>query len=93
MRIRNRILILILFDADPYLDPTFHSDAYLDPYPDPSVKPLKVLKLAHIPHILAFHLQIDADPDPVPDPACHFNADPDPDFYLMWIPMRIRIFV
>jgi hypothetical protein len=24
----------------------------------------KVLKLAHIPHILACHLQIDADPDP-----------------------------
>ncbi len=27
------------------------------------------------------HLQIDADP--VPDPAYHFDADPDPDFYLM----------
>jgi hypothetical protein len=34
---------------------------------------------------LARHLQIDADPDPVPDPADQFDADPDPDFYLMRI--------
>jgi hypothetical protein len=36
---------------------------------------------------LACHLQIDADPDPVPDPAYHFDENPDadayPDFYLM----------
>jgi hypothetical protein len=32
----------------------------------------KVLKYAHIPYILACHLQIDADPDPVP--AYHFDA-------------------
>jgi hypothetical protein len=41
-----------------------------------------VLKKAHIPYILACHLQTDADPDPVPDPAYHFlfdaDADPDP---------------
>ncbi len=23
----------------------------------------------------------DADLDPVPDPACHFDADPDPNFH------------
>jgi hypothetical protein len=34
---------------------------------------------------LAYHLQIDADLDPVPDPAYHFEMDPDPDFYLMRI--------
>jgi hypothetical protein len=45
-----------------------------------------VLKKAHIPYILACHLQID------PDPAYHFDADPIADsapyFYLMR--MRIR---
>jgi hypothetical protein len=55
-----------------------------------------VLKKAHIPYILACHLQIDANPDPVPDPDYHFDAnpvaDPDPNFYLMRIQMRIRIF-
>jgi hypothetical protein len=68
--------------------------------PDPSVQikaPTleKMLKQTHIPYILNFHLQVDADP--VPDPACHFDADPgpvflfdaDPEFYLMR--MRIRI--
>jgi hypothetical protein len=39
---------------------------------------------------LACHLQTDADPDPVPDPAYHFGADPDPDFYLKRIRMWIR---
>jgi hypothetical protein len=28
---------------------------------------------------MACHLQIDADPDSVLDPAYHFDADPDPD--------------
>ncbi len=37
-----------------------------------------MLKEAHIPYILACHLQIDMDP--VPDPAYHFDADSDPDF-------------
>ncbi len=45
-----------------------------------------MLKQAHIPYTLAFHLKIDADPGQVPDPAYHFDADPDvdsdPDFYL-----------
>jgi hypothetical protein len=46
-----------------------------------------VLKQAHIPYILAFHLKIDADPGQVPDPAYHFDADPDADseFSLMRI--------
>jgi hypothetical protein len=38
----------------------------------------KELKQAHNPCILACHLQIDANP--VPDPAYHFDAAPDPDF-------------
>jgi hypothetical protein len=33
--------------------------------------------------MLACHLQIDADPEPVPDPAYHFDADPHPDYYFM----------
>jgi hypothetical protein len=41
------------------------------------------------------HLQIDADVDPVPDPAYHFDAypdaDPDPDFYLIRIRKRIQV--
>jgi hypothetical protein len=37
---------------------------------------------------LACHLQIDADADP----AYHFAADPDPDFYLMQIRKQIQIF-
>jgi hypothetical protein len=36
---------------------------------------------------LACHLQVDTDADPVPDPAHHFDADPD--FYLMR--MRIQV--
>ncbi len=36
-------------------------------------------------HILACHLQIDADP------AYHFDADQDPNFYLMRIQIRMRI--
>jgi hypothetical protein len=36
-----------------------------------------VLKYAHIPHILACHLQIDADPER--GPHYHFDADADPD--------------
>jgi hypothetical protein len=80
-------------NADP--DPTFHPDADPYPYPDPSFKIKaqtleKVLKYAHIPHILACHLQIDTNPDSVPDPAYHYYADPDSDFYLMRI-RRMRI--
>ncbi len=49
-----------------------------DPDPDPSFQIKaqnleKVVKLAHIPYILACHLQTDADP------AYHFDADKDPD--------------
>jgi hypothetical protein len=38
-----------------------------------------VLKHAHIPYILACHLQIDAYPEP--DSAYHFDADPDPAYH------------
>jgi hypothetical protein len=38
-----------------------------------------MLICVHIPHILACHLQIEAVPDPDPDPAYHFDADLDPD--------------
>jgi hypothetical protein len=38
---------------------------------------------------VACHLQIDADPVPVPDPAYHFDADPESDFYLMRMPKRM----
>ncbi len=42
------------------------------------------MKQAHIPYILARHLEIDADPDPAyhfdADQAYHFDADPDPTF-------------
>ncbi len=53
------------FDADPTFPPAADTD------PDPSLQIKahtleKVLKYAHIPYILACHLQIDADPDPVP---------------------------
>jgi hypothetical protein len=52
----------------------------------------KVLKKTHIPYILFYHLQIDANTDPIPDPVDHFDADPD-FFYLMrmWIRMRIQV--
>jgi hypothetical protein len=45
-------------DADP--NPTFHPDADLDPDPSFQIKAQtldKVLKQAHIPFILACHLQ------------------------------------
>jgi hypothetical protein len=38
---------------------------------------------------MACHPQIDADPDPVLDPAYHFDVDPD--FYFMRIRMRIEV--
>jgi hypothetical protein len=39
--------------------------------------------MAHIPYVLACHLQTDADPDP----AYHFDADPatDPGYQMMRI--------
>jgi hypothetical protein len=78
-----QIWILIFVGADPIL----HPDA--DPNPDPTFQLKaqtleKVLNQAHIPFILACHLKIDADPDPVPDLGNNFDADPnagpDPDF-------------
>jgi hypothetical protein len=71
----------------------FLFDADQDADPDPTKAQLleKVLKQAHITCILAWHLQIDADPDPVPDAAYKFwcgsgsgilfdaYADPDAD--------------
>jgi hypothetical protein len=76
--------------ADP--DSIFHPDADPDSNSDSSFQIKtqtheKVLKYAHITYILACHLQIDADLDSVLDPAYHYCADPDLDFYLM----RMRI--
>ncbi len=79
-------------DADP--NPTVHFDA--DPDPSFQIKAkilLNVIKQVHIPYSLAYHLQIDVDPDPAyhfdedadPDPAYHFDADPDPTFNMMRI--------
>jgi hypothetical protein len=91
-----RIWILIFVDADP--DLTSHPDS--DPNPDPSFQLKdqtieKVLNQAHIPFILACHLKIDADPDPVPDLGNNLvadpNAGPDPDFILLLMRIRMRI--
>ncbi len=66
--------------TDP--DTTFHPDADTDPNPNPSfqVKAQTLEKVpekqAHIPYILACHLQIDVDLGPVPDTGYHFDADP-----------------
>jgi hypothetical protein len=61
------------------------------------LKPLKKCPKRLIFNFFACHLQIDVDPDSVPDPAYHFDADPeadpDTDFYLKRIRMRIRIFI
>ncbi len=58
------------------------------------LRPVKK-KYAHIPYIVACHLQIDAHPDPVPDPAYHFDPDPDadpcPDFFLCGSGCRSRL--
>jgi hypothetical protein len=71
-------------DADSDADSTYLPDADLDPDPNFQIKAQNLEKvLKCIPYVLACHLQIDADP--VPDPAYHFDADPD--FYLM----RIRV--
>jgi hypothetical protein len=54
------------------------------------LKPLKKCsKYAHIPFVLACHLQNDADPDPPYHCDADPDVDPDPDFYLMQ--MRIRV--
>jgi hypothetical protein len=50
-------------DADPDPDPTSFFDTDLDPYPSFQIKAQnldKVLKEAHFPYILAYHLQVDA---------------------------------
>ncbi len=57
------IRILPFTDADP--DPCFQTKAQNFE---------EVLKQAHIPYILACHLETDADPDQ----AYHLDADPDP---------------
>ncbi len=49
------------FDADPDPDPTFSFDPDPDPYPSFQIKAQnldKVLKEAHFPYILAYHLHI-----------------------------------
>jgi hypothetical protein len=89
-----RIRILILFDADP--EQTFHPEK--DPDPSFKIKAQTLKKNAKIGsysirYILAYLLQVDADPFPVPDtdPVYHFDADPDSDFYLMRMRIRMRI--
>jgi hypothetical protein len=74
--------------VDP--DPTFHFNADPDPSFQIKAKALKNCssRLIFQTHILACHLNIDADPgpayhfdaDPDPDPAYYFGADPDPTF-------------
>jgi hypothetical protein len=54
-----RIRILIFFYVNPDPDPRFQTKAQTLE---------KVLKQGHIPYIFACHLQIDAGPDPFPDP-------------------------
>jgi hypothetical protein len=84
MRIR---ILHFTSNADP--DPTVHLDAYPDP--DSSLQIMaqnlgKLFKYAHMPYILAWHLQMmririhhpyhfDADPDTDPDPTFQFVAD------------------
>jgi hypothetical protein len=90
LRIR---ITLIVADPDPGPACLFDADQDLGFYfganPDPSFQIKaqnleKVLKETHFPYIMACHLQIDPDPDPVnhfnPDPAFHVNTDPDPTF-------------
>ncbi len=55
-------------DPDPDPDHSFHIKAQ-------TLKSVQIPR-AHIPYILACRLQTDADPDPVPDPVYHFDADP-----------------
>jgi hypothetical protein len=70
--------------------PTFYPSADLDSDPDPSFqieaqtleKVLKKGSYFIISYILACHLQIDSDPDLVPDPAYHFDGDQDADLDL-----------
>ncbi len=67
-------------------DPACHFEE--DPDPSFQIKAQnleKVLKLARLPCILAYHQQNDSDPDPAypfdadPDLANKFDVDPDPD--------------
>jgi hypothetical protein len=70
-RMRIRILLVTLKrirDPDPQPDPSFQIKAQNFE---------EVLEYARFPYILACHLQIDADPDP----ACHFEADPNLTFH------------
>ncbi len=85
-----------LMRMGPDVDSTFHPDPDPDPNSDPSFQRKaqtleKVLKQAHIPYILACHLQIGADPDP----AYHFDVNPntvlDHDFILMRMRMLIQV--
>jgi len=63
MRIRIRLLTLMRIQI-------VASKYWLKPLKKCSNRP-------HIPYILDYHLQTDADPDPVRDLAYHFDADPD----------------
>ncbi len=69
---RFKIFIYEDLDADP--DPTIRPDTDTDPSFKKAESLEKVLKWAHIPYILAWHLQIDANPDPVSDAANKFRC-------------------
>jgi hypothetical protein len=78
-----------LFNAEPKPDPNFHPDPGQDP--DPSFQNAQTLwkstQIGSYSIHLACHLQIDAYPDPVPDPAYQFHAD------RIGMRMRIRGFI
>jgi hypothetical protein len=54
------------------------------------LKAFAILVLS-VKYILTCHLQTDADPDPVPEPAYHFDAVPDFYFTQMRILERIQV--
>ncbi len=85
LRIRIHIFYLMVD-----LHQTFQSASNPDPNSDPSFQIKaqtleKMLKKAHIPGILACHLQIDADADPVLVPGYQNDADTDPQHCMIHI--------
>jgi hypothetical protein len=85
---------------DPNPDPTFHPDADPDPDPDPCFQ-IKAQTFEMCPNRLIFHtfwfvicklMRIQAR---FRIQLITLNADPDPDFYLMriWMRIQIRIFI
>ncbi len=73
------------FDADP--DSTYHPDAD----PDAELDSDFICCGSGFFFYADPTFRPDVDPGPDPDLAYHFNADLDPDFYLMLIRMRIQV--